>query len=243
MRDPEPGGPTLSSDRVMAADAESPPWTLVQFAVDRVRSRILSGELPADRPIRIGKLAAEFGMSAIPMREALQVLAAEGMVASIPRRGYTVATLTIKDLDDTYRMRAMLEPLAIELSVPHITDRELARIREELQRFEDGGPHSREHHREAHFLFYGGCDSVWLLRCIEIIWQNAQRYQVLTGQIDGELARRLKEHWYILEAVEAGDAAEASRRLKEHLERAAAKIREYLANLPRLGEQPELVPY
>ena len=220
---------------------QTTPRTLVQFAAEQLRKQIFLGEISADKPIRITKLAEDLGVSPIPIREALQLLSAEGLVVAVPRRGYTVAKLTIEDLDDTYRLRIMMEPLAMELAVPNLDNDDLATIQQELRLVEEGGLEARNHHREAHFNLYNKCNSVWLMRCIEMLWQNAQRYQILTERIEVEFARRLEEHWLILKAAESGDAGLASKLVAEHLERAAAVIRGYLAGLTAGLPNPEEV--
>lgn len=78
--------------------------------VELVRDRILSGEVPSDRPIRQDSLAAELGVSKIPLREALTRLEQEGLLRSQANRGFFVRAMSAKEAEEVYALRLMLEP-------------------------------------------------------------------------------------------------------------------------------------
>jgi DNA-binding GntR family transcriptional regulator len=78
--------------------------------VDQVRDRILNGTVAPDRPIRQDALAAEMGVSKIPLREALARLEQEGLLASQANRGFTVRPLTAEEAEEVYALRLKLEP-------------------------------------------------------------------------------------------------------------------------------------
>jgi DNA-binding GntR family transcriptional regulator len=95
---------------------------LVALAAESLRDDVLAGVFaPGDR-ILLDAVASELGMSNIPVREALRTLATEGLVEAVPNRGYVVVAATAEDLEDTYRLRTMLEPLAVRVAVPRLTD-------------------------------------------------------------------------------------------------------------------------
>ena len=93
---------------------------------ERVRSSILSGELPAGTKLVEADLARTFGVSRGPIREALQELAREGLVVDLPRRGTFVCTLTQTDLTEVYAVREAIEAVAVREAVKSATDGELA---------------------------------------------------------------------------------------------------------------------
>jgi DNA-binding GntR family transcriptional regulator len=207
--------------------------TLVEYASQQLREQILSGELGAGDRIRLDVIAQDFGISPIPLREALRTLAAEGLVKPLAHRGYSVAPLTVADLEDTYNVRLQLEPLAVRLAVPRLTKADLAALGESLDRlgqaFADGHwPDHRLHHRAFHFGLYERCDSSWLIRFTDMLWANSERYQRMTTQIRGQLAQREKEHRRILAAARAGDADRAAERMHQHLSASLSTLREYL---------------
>lgn len=207
--------------------------TLVEFASEQLREDILAGELSGGDRIPLDAIAQELGMSPIPVREALRMLASEGLVIPLPHRGYIVAPVDVADLDDTYRLRLRLEPLAVELAVPRLVRADVKLLSAELDAldtaFVDGDwPAHREHHRAFHFGIYDRCGSDWLLRFVDMLWQNAERYQRMTTLIEGEPKRRMREQRQILTACRRGDAERASALMYDHLSRAAETLRAYL---------------
>jgi DNA-binding GntR family transcriptional regulator len=199
------------------------PPTLVERAARGLRAEILDGTLaPGDR-VHLADAAGRLGTSMVPVREALRSLAAEGLVYAVPQRGYRVAEVSLDDLEDTYRLRVELDPMATRLAVERITDREIAAVRKAFDglvaAYEAGDVerHGR-FHRDFHFRIYEPCRSPWLLRFLTQLWENSIRYQRLSHRRRGSLQDRAEEHRRILEAVEARDAALAADRMREHLE-------------------------
>jgi DNA-binding GntR family transcriptional regulator len=207
--------------------------TLVEYAAGEIREQILSGEMAADERILLDEVAEDLGISQIPLREALRTLATEGLVAPLPRRGYTVAPVTVADLEETYRVRLVLEPLAVQLAVPVLTPENIDQLRKELEQLDvataaEDWPAHRLHHRAFHFGIYEKCNSSWLIRFTDMLWANSDRYQRMTTQIRGELGDRMVEHRAVLDACARGEAEEAGERMHEHLEHAFTTLREYL---------------
>src|SRR5690242_14560150 len=98
--------------------------------VEEVRQLILAGELkPGDR-LRIDELARRLGVSAMPVREALHQLTAEGTITLDPYRGFSVSALTADEAADLYATRAQLEGFAARQAVPHLASQALTQLRE-----------------------------------------------------------------------------------------------------------------
>lgn len=92
--------------------------SMVEVIVQRLRALILSGDvLPGDRLVE-ERLTEMFGVSRPPLREALRILQRDGLVRSLPRRGFTVVPITADDVREIYSLRFALERMAIELGVP-----------------------------------------------------------------------------------------------------------------------------
>jgi DNA-binding GntR family transcriptional regulator len=225
--------------------AKAPGVSLVEFAADSVRTSILTGALPAGERILLDDLAEDLGISPIPVREALRVVATEGLVVPMARRGYTVAPLHVEDLEETYRLRLLLEPLAVQLAVPRLTPADVDQLATELEllteAFEAGDwPNHRLHHRNFHFGIYNRCESPWLLRFTEMLWANSERYQYMTTRIKGELRQRDAEHKRILKALRAADPERSAEAMREHLAQAEKPLHDYLA--AREAEQASEAP-
>jgi DNA-binding GntR family transcriptional regulator len=103
---------------------------LVDRLASTIQARILSGEIPSHSRLRQASLAAEFGVSRTPVREALRKLQSTGVVVLEPRRGAVVRGTTPREVREAYLVRAELEGLAAELATAHMTDDELSRLHE-----------------------------------------------------------------------------------------------------------------
>lgn len=95
-----------------------------------LRELIMSGQLQPGEFLRPERLAEELGMSATPLREALLSLRAEGFVLLAPRKGFTVAPLSIQDVADLYCAQSLLAGELAARACAHITDEDLRRLRE-----------------------------------------------------------------------------------------------------------------
>lgn len=110
--------------------------------VERIRDMVLEGGLPAGQRVPEKDLCEQFGVSRTPLREALKVLASEGLLELMPNRGAVVTALTERDVEETFPVLASLELTAGELACRNITDRQIAAIRalqqQMAERFERG---------------------------------------------------------------------------------------------------------
>ncbi len=105
--------------------------TIADQVAELVRQRILTGQLKGGQPIRQEHLAAELGVSRIPLREALKQLAAEGFVTIASHKGAVVAELSIAEVEELFDIRLRLETWLLQLAISAMTERDLARAREE----------------------------------------------------------------------------------------------------------------
>jgi DNA-binding GntR family transcriptional regulator len=199
----------------------------VELVYQRTRHAILTGDYAPGSPLRLQELAAQNGVSMIPVREALRLLEAEGFIETIPNRGARVAPLSVTDLRDVYRIRAVVETEALRQSFPRIKPADIAKARRLnarlVRQFAKHGYATYDDHRAFHFVFYEPSQSRWLMRLIGIVWDHTERYRragapLTAGDIAGE------EHERIVAAVEARDLDGATRALADHLERACEVI-------------------
>lgn len=109
--------------------------SLADRLVDELQRRIFSGDLPVGTWLRHAALAEEFGVSRTPVREALRVLGAQGVVTIAQNRGARVNGHSARDIRDLGAVRAQLEGFAAELAADHISDDQLARMRTACDRF------------------------------------------------------------------------------------------------------------
>ena len=106
--------------------------TLSEQLVDLVRERIVAGAVSVDRAIRQDALAAELGVSKIPLREALARLEQEGLLRSQANRGFFVRALSSDEAEEVYMLRLQLEPATVALGARRATDEEREQARKSL---------------------------------------------------------------------------------------------------------------
>ncbi len=99
--------------------------SLVDTVADALRQAILGGKIEGGHAVRQGHIAESFGVSRIPVREALLKLEGEGLVKAVPRRGFVVTTLSARDFREILEMRYALESLALTLAAARFTPEDL----------------------------------------------------------------------------------------------------------------------
>jgi DNA-binding GntR family transcriptional regulator len=156
-----------------------------------LRQAILDRELrPGDR-VRQEEVARRLGVSVIPVREALRVLAGEAQVTYRPRQGYVVAELDVRDLAEVYRLRELLEAEAVRVALPKIADADVDRIAALFEQVAGAGTISdaMKANRRAHFLLFAAAERPILLRHIAMLWDSTEAYRALyysTTSVDDE---------------------------------------------------------
>lgn len=190
-----------------------------------MREAILDGTLAPGMPLRQEKLATRFGTSRIPVREALRALEYEGLVRSVPYRGFTVTELDADDIEEVYDLRILLEGHAVRLAVPLLTDDDL-RTLEDLYREMTAAP-AGDAQLAARERFY--------IRLYSM--SGHPRLVGLIARLRQEVARALRwptlqhapsHHEAFFDAVRAGDAERAVSQLATHYRRVAILIRRHI---------------
>lgn len=193
--------------------------TVHEAVAEALRKAIYLGELPGGTRLNQDEIAAKFGVSRIPVREALRQLEAEGLVQIIPHRGAVVSTLSPEELRELYEIRITLESLAVRRAIPNVTMdvvQELERLLAELERTED--PLTwLDLNREFHNALYAPSGLKRLCHLIDTLRRNTERYlRIYVGPL-GRIPLAQREHRKILEAYRERDADTAVAALQEHL--------------------------
>lgn len=189
--------------------------------VDELRSVILSGDVPPGTPIPVADVAGHFGVSHIPVREALKTLAAEQLVDHRRNSGYAVATLTWAELRELYVVRGVLEAAALAGAIAHAQDADDAAATEALAAL-DAAMRDRDYrayHRESrrfHFALLDPCRMYRLLHMLRSVWNLTEPYQPMAHIADDERRRLHAEHGQMLVAFVARDAAALSSLAQHH---------------------------
>ncbi|MGH3376696.1 MAG: GntR family transcriptional regulator [Actinoallomurus sp.] len=108
-----------------------------EVAAEVIRDAIVAGRLVPDQPLREAALSAELGLSRTPVREALLLLQADGLVELTPNRGARIATYTRADLEDAVELRAVIEAYAARCAATRVTPADIEELRRSCRRFDD----------------------------------------------------------------------------------------------------------
>lgn len=193
-----------------------------------LRDLILRDELkPGDR-IRQEEIAERTGASRLPVREALRILEAEGLVEHEPNKGARVPRLSMHELDVIYRMRERLEPVALAESLPQLDDDDLARLEGIQQHIEANTDLDRflELDRSFHLGTYAGCRIEPLNAIVTRLWNSTQHYRRAYVALGGRDRMWVvnAEHRLMLDALVRRNSTDAEQFLEGHIRRTRVEL-------------------
>ena len=187
---------------------------------EKLRRAIRSGKLAPGLQLKQDELAERFGMSRIPVREALRQLEVEGYVTIHPNRGAVVAELSLDEVVELMEIRTALECHALRLAIPQMSDLDLETA-EGILRAYDEAPEPEtwgEMNWAFHVTLYAPCDRPKLLAMIEANYGHVSRFiRGLVSRTVGK-ERPQHEHYQLLGACRKGDVDRALYLLGEHIE-------------------------
>ena len=189
---------------------------------ETLREEILLGSVAAGQALRQEELAERFGVSRLPVRDALLRLEAQGLVHVYPNRGAFVISLSADEVREIYEMRLLLEGDIIERAVPRMTSDDRRRIdaaHAEATRTA-GGPEWMDGDWRFHRALYEPAARPRQLATIENLRSTVARYSSGHDALPTRTPEWLADHDAILAACRARASVAARRRLEEHLRRA-----------------------
>jgi DNA-binding GntR family transcriptional regulator len=198
------------------------PATLVELAGNRLRDAILSGSLEPGEKIIEEQLCADFGISRAPLREALRLLAQQGLVEHLPRRGSRVSDWSPEDIRQLFELRGVLERHAIESALPLPDPKnDLAPVREALSQMHAAVTELErdDAHRAFHAAVVGLADNRQLNIALEPILLKLQLPMAVNLREEARHqhgSEGIERHRSILQALEANDAAVALTAMHDH---------------------------
>jgi DNA-binding GntR family transcriptional regulator len=198
----------------------------------RLKEQIISGEMaPGSRLIELN-IAADFGVSRTPVREALKRLAAENLVLADPARGMIVHAPDTGEIEDVFIVREALDGLAARLAAHRITPSELARLRLIVDTMREAIKAERREqflisNQRFHDVIYSAAGNPMLARVASDLRDFVRRFTTLPFASPDRVEHVLSEHEQILAALEAHDPEAAEKASNAHLDAA----REYLVRL------------
>ena len=209
--------------------------TTAERIASDLRKRILLGTLPPGTRLRQEAVAAELGVSRMPVRDALAKLQLEGLLRGHGDRGCVVSSLEEKDCKEIFDLRVELESRALMLAAPNHTERtlrSLTRLQEDLDDEEDVLGWI-EADRGFHEALYAPCDSPRLLSMVKSLRNEVERFALASMSPDARRDGWNGEHSAILAAVRAGDASTATALLTSHLRETESVVLAYISTHER----------
>jgi DNA-binding GntR family transcriptional regulator len=192
----------------------------------QLRQQILTCQLPPGRELREQELAQEFDVSKSPVREALQQLVSEGLVVVIPRQGYRVAPVSLRDANEVFTFRLAMELACLAEAVKNASDDEL----KSLDRFRGfDGDYEREfipYNRDFHCTLARCSGNTRMARTTcELIEETERLVRMSVAAVRGSNAHKfVEEHNAIISALQARDSRRAVSLLRMHI---AAAIKRF----------------
>jgi DNA-binding GntR family transcriptional regulator len=207
--------------------------TVTEAVADALRERILSGELGDGEQLRQDALATAYGVSRIPVREALRRLEAEGLVTFYPHRGAVVSQLSLDDILELFEIRAQLEPEILRRAVPRLARDDLRKARAILDHFASALERGEVAawgglNWEFHATLYRPAERPQTLAVIQGLHNNTDRYTRMQLLLAGAIEQAHQEHGALLSHCGRSEAKEAGRLLKRHITAAGRSLVAFL---------------
>ncbi len=203
--------------------------TAQQVVLEHVRQLISTGTLKPDDRIRQDQLAEELSTSVVPVREALKILEAEGMVQYVPHRGYSVTRLSLAELTETYLVRRLLEDEVVRLGAPKLTAGDFAALEQAMDVMERAGAAGDlgtmiEANKSFHFRIFAAAQMPLMANYIRMLWQSTDAYRAFYYAEGAARDRVHAEHRRIVDALRDGDIEGAIAELHQHREHAVKAL-------------------
>lgn len=205
--------------------------SLAEEVSERLRLDILSGVFQPGERLVVQTLEDRYGVSHIPIREALRSLEAESLVSSRRGSSAVVTDVTLDDLHDLYELRRVVEEQVLRRAVKEYDDEVLDAAAERYERLHGLVPSRSDNqwwvaHRDFHWSLLRPGLTPWSERVLRLIWQSVERYQRLYTLVFGDVHLADVEHHQILEVARGRDPDRLVQCWIEHLDEKEARVAE-----------------
>lgn len=223
---------------------EQPPAHLARGVIEeKLRAAILDGRLPSGIALRQQELATLFGVSRMPVREALRQLEAQSLLRVETHKGAVVAPLINEDATDAYALRILLESEALRQSIPLLTAEDVLTARGYIEQLEVETDYSKMGtlNRLFHMTLYSRAPNKRLLKLVEDGLNEEERFLRFNLKYMGLGKLSQHDHYELLRMAEARDTDSTIAALALHLNRGVAAINTYLNSRPAEVAKPASV--
>ncbi|MGB3483650.1 MAG: GntR family transcriptional regulator [Mycobacterium sp.] len=220
-----------------------------QSAASRIagelRVEILHGHIAPGSRLSQLSIAERFGVSRIPVRDALQLLAGEGLVHPTSNATAVVTGMSVPELQELYELREAVEPLATQIAVPNVGRADILMMRKQMSVMETSNeaPVWLAANAEFHAAVYKRASRPRMIELVEQLRRLTDRYLYMHLEVIGHTEHLHAEHAAIMRAVESGDAGLAARLTQEHLATSHDFILSYLLEHPTAIGGDDVITY
>ncbi len=209
---------------------------------DRLRVMIMEGELAPGEKITERLLCERFGISRTPLREALKVLASEGLLDLTPNQGATVARITLEDVEEVFAVMGALEALSGKLACTRITDEQVAAIKalhyQMIVHYQRGElPEYFRLNQEIHKKILAAAGNPTLANTYHGLARRIRQARYLANMSKDRWAQAVAEHESMLKALDQRDGGALARILEAHLRNKCETVRLALAERGAQGHE------
>lgn len=201
---------------------------VAQFIAAKLEEMILAGTLASGQHLIQTDIADQFGVSRLPVRDALKILEQRELAVTLPRRGVIVRPLNLREVHDLYELRRLLESHAFARSVRHFDDRDIAETEEILERQEslamDDFVRILDLDERYHMKLCSRCENEEIKASLAKIWSRIRVLRSLERDWKEWNRNSVKSHRGILAAVRAEDHRKARQLLEDGIDRAETQI-------------------
>jgi DNA-binding GntR family transcriptional regulator len=220
--------------------------SLARQAYEALKQDILTCALPPGAQIFENELATRHGMSKTPVREALNLLGQEGLVQVLPRRGYLVAPVTLRDVQEVFQLRLLLETAAAELAAEHITEEALRQLNALVAvryTYRDRASYARflRANRAFHVAVAQASGNQRLAAFVGKLLEDMERILHLGLDLRDSAEEMAAEHGELVDALLKGDGALARKVVTEQLQNSRKRVLEALVGQMGAGSSIRLV--
>lgn len=209
--------------------------------VEVLRQWILTGRLAAGQHIRQEAIAAELGVSRVPVREALLALEAEGLIIRQKYKGAFVAEISLAEIKETYLLRDVLESLLFEKALPRITEDHLRRAEDIIRESNEAttGEDWMALNIDFHMTLYEPSCLLLTMQTLKSMFRRTDRYFRLQQAISPTVENTNRDqHQEIIDIIRSGDRKAALKAMREHIRSNADEIIRYVESLTSAGTAP-----
>ncbi|MFC1798855.1 GntR family transcriptional regulator [Thermodesulfobacteriota bacterium] len=197
--------------------------TKTSFIYKSLKSDIIKARLKPGEKLVVSKLSKQFGVSIIPVREALNQLNAEGFVDRIPHTGIYVKDLDIDYLKQVYPIRGILEGYAISNAIPLLSEKDVKKLQKIIKRLDTRIKNKNfksvsELNYDFHMTIYRPCGNDQLIKMIDDLIDNTARVRIIFDLMPERAAVSNREHKNILEAILKKQRKKAAQLVDAHIQ-------------------------